>query len=581
MRFKYLPMVKWVAATMYALTFVNMTTAQVLNGSSNSNTPAVTGTNTGTGNAGFFQIINAASPAAAVFGQTNGTGAAVYGFATGTTGFATGIWGQSAAVSGTGLYGVATSNTGVNFGVYGLTNSPAGYAAYFVGRGYFSGNLGLGTTSPAHALDIQSAASLAMRSTTTAASATSISGRALGTGGTGVIGHSTNSNGYGIGVTGRADSAFGTGVYALASRSTGTNYGIYAITNSAAGYAGYFLGRGYFSGNVGIGTTNPSQSLDVRGTIQVQNMVRLDAADGPMIVRQHDPMNSGAQNGVGRWGMFMEPAALFISVPGTDYGGTSRIVLGGRQVNGQRQDWVTIFEGGDVGIGIAAGGFGSKLHIISANNSTLRLQGPGSAGSDNKINIGDGDYIHLWEDADDNLTLRVQRQGQGRLRVQINTVEWATSKPATVKLDDGTPVKMYSEESAEVFFSDYGVGQLRNGYAHIELDSQYLQTVTIDDQYPMMVFIQIEDPACEGVAVANKTTNGFDVIELRGGRSHARFSYRVVCHRKYYEGLRIATEEEDIAYNERMWRLVWPELLQPEEKKPITPTEKPAQPHKN
>ncbi len=34
-------------------------------------------------------------------------------------------------------------------------------------------------------------------------------------------------------------------------------------------YAGYFVGRGYFSGNVGVGLTNPSEKLDINGTAKM------------------------------------------------------------------------------------------------------------------------------------------------------------------------------------------------------------------------------------------------------------------------------------------------------------------------
>jgi hypothetical protein len=46
---------------------------------------------------------------------------------------------------------------------------------------------------------------------------------------------------------------------------------------------------------------------------------------------------------------------------------------------------------------------------------------------------------------------------------------WSTNKPATVKLDDGTKVKLFAEEAAEIYFSDYGEGQLTNGKTHIDL----------------------------------------------------------------------------------------------------------------
>jgi hypothetical protein len=137
---------------------------------------------------------------------------------------------------------------------------------------------------------------------------------------------------------------------------------------------------------------------------------------------------------------------------------------------------------------------------------------------------------------------------------------WTTNKPATVKLSEGSQVKLFAEEAAEVYFNDYGEGQLTNGRTHIELDSKFLQTVTINQAHPVKVFFGLDDD-CKGVFVRNKNATGFDVVELQGGTSNARFTYRVVCKRKYYEGERLATEEQDIQYNKNMLETAWPEVI--------------------
>lgn len=101
-------------------------------------------------------------------------------------------------------------------------------------------------------------------------------------------------------------------------------------------------------------------------------------------------------------------------------------------------------------------------------------------------------------------------------------------------------------ESPEVWFEDFGEGQLVNGRAHVELDPLFLETVTINAEHPMKVFIQLRDD-CRGTYVKASTT-GFDVFELQGGTSNASFSYRVVAKRKGYEGQRLeetAVGEED------------------------------------
>jgi hypothetical protein len=134
------------------------------------------------------------------------------------------------------------------------------------------------------------------------------------------------------------------------------------------------------------------------------------------------------------------------------------------------------------------------------------------------------------------------------------------TKSAEVKLNDGTPIRLFSEEATEVYFADYGEGKLNNGKTHIDLDQRFLQTVTVDAQHPMKVFVQLEGD-CKGVFVTKKSSTGFDVVELQGGTSSAQFSYRVVCKRKHYEDERLATQEQDIQYNKQMLERVWPEVI--------------------
>ncbi len=151
-------------------------------------------------------------------------------------------------------------------------------------------------------------------------------------------------------------------------------------------------------------------------------------------------------------------------------------------------------------------------------------------------------------------------QGGGTFSASPTSTNWTTNKPATVKLNDGAQVKLFAEEAAEIYFNDYGEATLRGGRTRVDLDPKFLQTVTIDAQHPMKVFVQLEGD-CKGVYVTNKTATGFEVVELQGGMSNAHFTYRVVCKRKYYEDERLATEEQDIQYNTRMLETVWPEVI--------------------
>ncbi|MBC8232927.1 hypothetical protein H8E77_25575 [bacterium] len=116
------------------------------------------------------------------------------------------------------------------------------------------------------------------------------------------------------------------------------------------------------------------------------------------------------------------------------------------------------------------------------------------------------------------------------------------TKSAIVQTSQGN-AKMYSQESPENWFEDFGEGQLVNGRAHIELDPLFLETVTINSQHPMKVFVQLNDD-CNGVFVTRGNT-GFDVIELQKGQSNAHFTYRVVAKRKGFEDKRLELSETD------------------------------------
>jgi hypothetical protein len=111
------------------------------------------------------------------------------------------------------------------------------------------------------------------------------------------------------------------------------------------------------------------------------------------------------------------------------------------------------------------------------------------------------------------------------------------TKSAAVPTSDGWR-KLYCEEAAEVCFTDYGSARLTNGRVHIVLDPKFLETVTIDDAHPMMVFVQANGET-NGLYVEKHDTS-FDVIERAGGTSDASFDYRIVAKRKGYESERLS-----------------------------------------
>ncbi len=108
------------------------------------------------------------------------------------------------------------------------------------------------------------------------------------------------------------------------------------------------------------------------------------------------------------------------------------------------------------------------------------------------------------------------------------------TKNAVVATDQGSRL-LYSEESSEVWFSDYGFGQLHDGQAVVTIDPLFAQTVNLTEPYH--VFVQVYGDA--EVYVSSRTPQSFEV-HLREGDPNVEFSYRLVARRLGYEDHRLA-----------------------------------------
>jgi hypothetical protein len=108
------------------------------------------------------------------------------------------------------------------------------------------------------------------------------------------------------------------------------------------------------------------------------------------------------------------------------------------------------------------------------------------------------------------------------------------TKNAVVDTSDGSRL-LYTEESTEVWFTDYGFGTLDDGAAIIPIDPAFAQTVNLEDE-AYHVFVQVYGDA--EVYVSNRTPTQFEV-RLRDGDPNTEFSYRIVGKRLGYEDHRL------------------------------------------
>lgn len=124
---------------------------------------------------------------------------------------------------------------------------------------------------------------------------------------------------------------------------------------------------------------------------------------------------------------------------------------------------------------------------------------------------------------------------EGRVLVKGNFIVFGGAKSAAVEHPDGSHRLLYSLESPESWFEDFGRGEIVDGRAQIDLDSDFVALVLSDSYH---VFLTPEGDS-NGLYVSSRTPTGFVVQEQQSGKSRLQFSYRVVAKRKDITGERL------------------------------------------
>ncbi|MDQ4076981.1 MAG: hypothetical protein M3220_12135 [Chloroflexota bacterium] len=264
----------------------------------------------------------------------------------------------------------------------------------------------------------------------------------------------------------------GIAVRALASAGDGTTYGIYSEVDSPEGYAGFFQNlAGAGSEGVGVqGLSGSGSESDI-----------------------HPDPDS----------LFFYDAAGEFAGPNGVIGAASNDAVDGYGVVGLAQG----AEGrGVYGRASATGGVNYGVYGMVDSPS-------GWAGGFSSLS-GNGVYVSV-------------PSGKVGLNVASGT------KNAVVPAEGGSRL-LYTEEATEVWFVDYGFGQLQDGMVRIPIDPLFAQTVNLEEPYH--VFVQVYGDA--EVYVGERTPTYFDV-QLREGEPDVEFSYRLVAKRVGYEDARL------------------------------------------
>jgi len=275
---------------------INARTSNFLNSAAGAGTryslySLASGTGAGAKYGGYFEAANGTGTNFGISVRGSGTSTS-YGMKTVANGTAANYGVHSIAQGNTTNYGIYSKATGLiagqgtNYAIYGETtpNNNTSWAGYFLGRGYFSEKVGIGTTTLISMLTLRSiteTTGLVLQNDYMGASSSYGFNTLMGSAATGnkygfnvLISNGTGTN-YGV----RAEVLSGTIAYGMVgiATSTGTSYGLYGKANGtgtnrgvygeatvgANAFAGYFVGRGYFSDKVGIGTSAPAAFLHV------------------------------------------------------------------------------------------------------------------------------------------------------------------------------------------------------------------------------------------------------------------------------------------------------------------------------
>jgi hypothetical protein len=406
----------------------------------------------------------------------------VLGVASAATGYNAGVRGESDSTAGWGVAGIANATSGIVYGVGGVSASPDGRAVY---------GSNSATTGNGYAV-------YGVNSST--------AGRAL-------YGLAGATNGTTFGVYGSAASTNGRGVYGYATATSGPTYGVY----------------GYVASTGGRGVTGISPYIGVQG--------QSDATTG---IAYGVYGQGTSPSGYGVYGENNATAGDAYGVYGESNSTTGRGVYGlasgygpGYTNYGVYGESVSPDGYGVYGLASATGGITHGVHgkSMTTGGSGVGVYGEGGTGVYGTTTATNGWAGYFITFSGNGVSVS-SPSGKVGLDVAGGT------KSAVVAADDGARL-LYTEESTEVWFTDYGFGQLQDGAATIAIDPLFAQTVNLEEPYHVYVTSLSDQPVV--LYVTERTATFFAVhgVMMDGRPASGTFDYRVVAKRLGYEDDRL------------------------------------------
>lgn len=436
------------------------------------------------------------------------------------------ILGQNTVASGTG--GNAIGVEGLSAQSYNATGPTNGYGMVALnsnasGTGFYAGGNNVGLNS-----------NFLLNGSGAALVGTNVGGFGYSTsaGGLGIYGNNTGAAGYGV--YGINTGASGNGVYGKNDNTTAFQQGVFGTYNAFGWGAGV---TGYGAGGTAL-LSGTALDIGVYGTSDIYGVYGVGDIYGVYGVGDNTGVfgKSSNSSGTGVWGI-------------STYGNTGTAGVLGSQSSNATTPFTLVPEGG-AGGSFTGNGTDTKNKIIIgvAGFANYGNNGVGSGGPANPSYFAGGYFA----------TSILQAAPYSPNNYAYAAVQWngtgykilGSGTNSTIAKDlNNQRVILFSPEAPEIFFEDYGFGKLENGKTHIDIDPIFAKNITVNDKHPLRVFIQLNGD-CNGVFTTNMNGHGFDVVELKGGRSNVKFVWHIVGNRadEHDEDGLLASKNADLRF---------------------------------